>query len=159
MVLQTPPARRAGALTSILKRGCMSMRRTTWTRTPLGRFVTGLGGAQTNGQCCGGKSSHPPVWMRRGRLKNGNAPGDLSKAPRCGARTRKGLPCGSPAMRGRNRCWMHGGRPTGPRTAAGLVRSKQARWKHGRFSEEARREVSRFSRLLRECKEMERLLA
>lgn len=30
-------------------------------------------------------------------------------APRCGARTRKGTPCQSPAVTGRKRCRMHGG--------------------------------------------------
>ena len=28
--------------------------------------------------------------QRRGWLKNGNPPGDFNKAPRCGAKTRKG---------------------------------------------------------------------
>ena len=43
-----------------------------------------------------------------------------------------------PAMRN-GRCRMHGGLSTGPRTAEGLARSQRARWKHGRFSAEARR--------------------
>jgi hypothetical protein len=105
------------------------------------------------------KTSDEPHAKRRGWLKNENPPGDLSKAPRCGARTRKGLPCASPAVRGRKRCRLHGGRSTGPRTAAGLTRSRQAHWKHGRFSEEARREAAQVRELLRECKEMEGLLA
>ncbi|MEX2453669.1 MAG: HGGxSTG domain-containing protein [Rhodospirillaceae bacterium] len=33
----------------------------------------------------------------------------LRAAPRCGARTRRGAPCRSPAVRGRARCRMHGG--------------------------------------------------
>ena len=51
-----------------------------------------------------------------GRLKNGNAPGDFSKAPRCGAKTRRGTPCQCPAMAGKRRCRLHGGKSTGPRT-------------------------------------------
>lgn len=51
---------------------------------------------------------------------------------------------------------MHGGRSTGPKTAAGLIRSKETRWKHGRYSAEARRETAHFRELLRECKEMAR---
>ena len=47
----------------------------------------------------------------------------------------------------------------GPRTAAGLARSKQAHWKHGRFSAEARQEMARFRELLRECKELEELVS
>ena len=33
----------------------------------------------------------------------------LDRAPRCGARTRAGSPCRSPAVRGKRRCRMHGG--------------------------------------------------
>lgn len=49
---------------------------------------------------------------------------------------------------------MHGGRATGPRTEAGLARSKRARWTHGRFSAEARKEAAYLRELLRECKEI-----
>ena len=44
--------------------------------------------------------------------------------PRCGARTRAGTPCRSPAMPN-GRCRMHGGASTGPRTAAGLARIRR----------------------------------
>src|SRR5262249_1624075 len=58
------------------------------------------------------------VMNRRGSLKNGNSPGDFSKAPRCGAKTRKGTACQAPAMRN-GRCQLHGGSPeilqNGPR--------------------------------------------
>ena len=33
----------------------------------------------------------------------------MNQAPRCGARTRDGSPCRSPAVRGKRRCRMHGG--------------------------------------------------
>jgi hypothetical protein len=36
-------------------------------------------------------------------------PEALRAAPRCGARTRSGFPCRSPAVAGRRRCRMHGG--------------------------------------------------
>jgi len=49
---------------------------------------------------------------------------------------------------------MHGGLSTGPRTEAGLARSRQARWKHGRYSAEALQEIARYRELLRECKEL-----
>jgi hypothetical protein len=62
----------------------------------------------------------------------------LQSARRCGARTRQGTPCRAPAIHGKHRCRMHGGRSTGPRTPEGLERSRRARWKHGRYSKEAR---------------------
>ncbi len=68
--------------------------------------------------------------LRRGRLKNNNPVGDYLAAPRCGAGTRAGAPCRQPAMPN-GRCRFHGGKSTGPRTAAGLRRSKAARLTHG----------------------------
>ena len=38
-----------------------------------------------------------------------NEPLPLRNAPRCGARTRQGKPCPSPAVKGKRRCRMHGG--------------------------------------------------
>lgn len=46
-------------------------------------------------------------------------------------------PCRAFPIRGKRRCRLHGGLSTGPRTAAGLERSRRARWKHGRFSQAA----------------------
>ncbi len=74
---------------------------------------------------------------RRGRLKNGNRAGDFLAAPRCGARTRCGGECRQPAMPN-GRCRLHGGLSTGPRTPAGLARSRRARWKHGARSAQVR---------------------
>jgi hypothetical protein len=104
------------------------------------------------------KTANEPHAKRRGWLKNANPPGNPASALRCGARTRKGTPCGCPAVRGKKRCRMHGGLSTGPRTAAGLGRSKRARWRHGRFSAEARQEMAHFRELLRECKELAELV-
>jgi len=36
------------------------------------------------------------------------------------------------------RCKFHGGLSTGPRTPAGLERSRRARWKHGVYSKETK---------------------
>ena len=58
--------------------------------------------------------------------------------PRCGARTRSGGSCKSPAMPN-GRCRMHGGESTGPRTAEGLARMRRARTRHGKYTEENRR--------------------
>lgn len=37
----------------------------------------------------------------------------MREAPRCGAKTRSHAPCGSPAIRGKVRCRMHGGKGSG----------------------------------------------
>jgi hypothetical protein len=42
------------------------------------------------------KPEGTPEEPRRGWLKNGNRPGDFSKAPRCVAKTRQGPPCQCP---------------------------------------------------------------
>jgi hypothetical protein len=63
---------------------------------------------------------------------------DLGLAPRCGARTRGGCPCRAPAIHGKSRCRMHGGRSTGPRTEAGMARLRSARTVHGAYSAETR---------------------
>jgi len=68
---------------------------------------------------------------RRGRLKNGNPPGDYLAAPRCGAKTRVGCACRQPAMKN-GRCRLHGGKSTGARTADGHRRARTARLVHGR---------------------------
>lgn len=94
------------------------------------------------------KSGDEAHALRCGWLKNNNPPGDPNKAPRCGAKTRKGTPCRGPAM-ANGRCRMHGGKSTGPRTPEGLERSKKANWKHGDYSAESialRRYISRLRR-------------
>lgn len=60
-------------------------------------------------------------------------------SPRCGARTRAGGVCRSPAMPN-GRCRLHGGASTGPQTAEGLERSRKARWQHGYYSAQAKAE-------------------
>jgi len=65
-----------------------------------------------------------------GRLRHGNPGGDLTKVVPCGAATRAGTACRQPAMQN-GRCRLHGGKSTGPRTAAGLARSRAARLRHG----------------------------
>jgi hypothetical protein len=92
-----------------------------------------------------------PRATRLGWLKNGNPPGDLSNALRCGARTRRGLACRAPAMKN-GRCRMHGGTSTGPKTIEGLKRSRRARWKHGLYSREVRELLAANRRAWRELK-------
>jgi glucans biosynthesis protein len=72
----------------------------------------------------------------------------VTRAGRCGARTRSGKPCRSPVVRGKRRCRMHGG-------AAGSgapVGNKNA-LRHGYYSAEAiarRRQVSELIRVARD---------
>jgi len=87
----------------------------------------------------------------RGWLKNGNPPGDFLKALRCGARTRRHTACRGPAM-ANGRCRMHGGKSTGPRTVAGLERSRRARWRHGVYSRETRATLAESRRRWRELR-------
>lgn len=70
----------------------------------------------------------------------------MHTSPRCGAKTRKGTPCQSPAM-ANGRCRMHGGKslgaPMGNRNAI----------KHGRYTSEAitrRREITELMRAMRQ---------
>jgi hypothetical protein len=88
-----------------------------------------------------------------GWLKNGNRPGNPNSAPRCGAKTRRGTLCRSPAMRN-GRCRMHGGNSTGPRTTEGLARSRLAHWKHGLYSAEVRAKQKLVRELLQSSREL-----
>jgi len=60
-------------------------------------------------------------------------------AARCGARTRSGAPCRSPAVGGVGRCRMHGGK------GSGAPRGNRNAWKHGWHSARIR-EISRYVR-------------
>jgi ribosomal protein L32 len=71
--------------------------------------------------------------------------------PRCGARTRSGGACKSPAMPN-GRCRMHGGKSTGPRTAEGLARMRRAKTRHGSYTEETRRLMRYIRELDREAR-------
>jgi len=55
---------------------------------------------------------------------------DMQKARRCGAKTRRGTPCQSPAMPN-GRCRMHGGK------SPGAPKGNCNAWKHGHYSADA----------------------
>ncbi len=55
---------------------------------------------------------------------------------RCLAKTRRGTECQKPAIKGRKRCQLHGGRSTGPRTVEGRARIAAANFKHGNRTKE-----------------------
>jgi hypothetical protein len=101
------------------------------------------------------KGVNLPHAKRRGWLKNGNPPGDPSRAPRCGAHSRLAQrPCLAPAMRN-GRCRMHGGKSTGPRTEGGKVRARSARLEHGLYSKEAKSDRKEANELIRAWRKLE----
>lgn len=59
----------------------------------------------------------------------------LANALRCGARTRAGHECRSPAVKGKKRCRMHGG------TNPGAPKGNRRAWKHGNRSAEAEEQL------------------
>ena len=99
------------------------------------------------------KTTETPCEQRHGWLKNGNPPGDFSKAARCGAKNRRGTTCRCPAMPN-GRCRLHGGLSTGPKTLVGIERIRQAVTKHGRFSKQAVEDREHYRKLMQHCREM-----
>jgi hypothetical protein len=73
--------------------------------------------------------------------------GPMLASPRCGARTRSGEPCMSPAVSGKSRCRMHGGAP-----GTGAPQGNQNALKHGRYTCEAIAERQSVQLLLRESR-------
>ena len=58
--------------------------------------------------------------------------GPMLMSPRCGAKTRMGTCCRSPAVSGKNRCRMHGGAK-----GSGAPQSNRNALKHGSYTKEA----------------------
>lgn len=79
-------------------------------------------------------------------------PANLANAPRCGARTRSGRECRSPAVRGRQRCRMHGG------TNSGAPMRNRNAWKHGNRSAEAEEQLQAIRSENRDLRLMEKCL-
>lgn len=75
--------------------------------------------------------------------------GPMLASPRCGARTRLGDPCRSPALRGKQRCRMHGGAP-----GSGAPRENRNARKHGVFTGEAIAERRRIRALLGDARRL-----
>jgi hypothetical protein len=71
----------------------------------------------------------------------------MNRAPRCGARTRSGKPCQSPAVRGKRRCRMHGGA-----AGSGAPIGNTNALRHGHYTAEAiarRRQLSELIKMAR----------
>jgi uncharacterized protein YjcR len=73
--------------------------------------------------------------------------GPMLASPRCGAKTRSGGACRSPAVNGRKRCRMHGGA-----RGSGAPRANQNARKHGLFTSDAIEERRRIQALLGEAR-------
>jgi hypothetical protein len=72
--------------------------------------------------------------------------GPMLASPRCGAKTRSGGACRSPAVRGKKRCRMHGGAQ-----GSGAPRANQNARKHGLFTGDLLAERRQIRALLGEA--------
>lgn len=70
-------------------------------------------------------------------------------SPRCGAKTRSGSACRSPAVHGKQRCRMHGGAP-----GSGAPKANQNARKHGLFTRDAIAERRRIRAVLGEARKL-----
>jgi len=75
--------------------------------------------------------------------------GPMLASPRCGAKTRSGSACRSPAAHGKKRCRMHGGAQ-----GSGAPRANQNACKHGLFTRGAIEERRRIEALLGEARKL-----
>jgi len=84
--------------------------------------------------------------MKSDHLRN---TGPMLSSQRCGARTRSGKPCRSPAVSGKKRCRMHGGAP-----GSGAPRGNKKALKHGFFTREAIAERQQLRELVRQSRKL-----
>jgi hypothetical protein len=75
--------------------------------------------------------------------------GPMLASPRCGAKTRSGASCRSPAVCGKKRCRMHGGAQ-----GSGAPTANQNARKHGLFTRDAIEERRRIQVLLDEARKL-----
>jgi uncharacterized protein YjcR len=68
---------------------------------------------------------------------------------RCGAKTRSGKSCQSPAVQGKKRCRMHGGAP-----GSGAPRGNKNAVKHGLYTSEAIAQRRHLSELMRQSRKL-----
>jgi hypothetical protein len=68
---------------------------------------------------------------------------------RCGARTRSGKRCKSPAVDGKKRCRMHGGAP-----GSGAPRGNKNAVKHGLYTREAIAQRRQLAELMRQSRKL-----
>ena len=82
-----------------------------------------------------------------GNHKRNTAP--MLSSPRCGARTRSGTSCRSPAVHGKKRCRMHGGAK-----GSGAPRGNQNALKHGHYTKQAIEERKNLRQLIRDAESL-----
>jgi hypothetical protein len=75
--------------------------------------------------------------------------GPMRASPRCGAKTRTGRSCRSPAVRGKRRCRMHGGAP-----GSGAPGGNHNARRHGLFTGEAIAQRKQIGALLGEARKL-----
>jgi hypothetical protein len=75
--------------------------------------------------------------------------GSMRASLRCGAKTRSGRPCQSPAVSGKRRCRMHGGAP-----ASGAPRGNKNALKSGLYTREALEERRQLREFLRQSRSL-----
>jgi hypothetical protein len=75
--------------------------------------------------------------------------GAMLSSPRCGAKTRSGKPCRSPAMDGKKRCRMHGGAP-----GSGAPPGNKNAVKHGLYTREAIAQRRQLAELMRQSRKL-----
>jgi hypothetical protein len=75
--------------------------------------------------------------------------GPMRSSRRCGAKTRSGRPCLSPAVGGKERCRMHGGAP-----GSGAPRGNKNALKHGLYTREAIEERRKLRALMRQTRSL-----
>jgi len=73
--------------------------------------------------------------------------GPMLSSSRCGAKTRRGGTCRSPAVAGMKRCRMHGGAP-----GSGAPLGNQNAVKHGHFTREKKAERRNAQLLLQQAR-------
>jgi hypothetical protein len=73
----------------------------------------------------------------------------MLSSQRCGAKTRSGKPCMSPAVSGKKRCRMHGGAP-----GSGAPRSNKNALKFGLYTREAIEERRQLRALVRQSRKL-----
>jgi hypothetical protein len=75
--------------------------------------------------------------------------GPMLSSLRCGAKSRSGKPCKSPAAHGKKRCRMHGGA-----LGSGAPRGNKNALKHGRYTREAIAERAHIRELVRQARKL-----
>ena len=78
----------------------------------------------------------------------------MLSSPRCGARTRSGAPCRSPAVAGKTRCRMHGGAK-----GSGAPLGNTNALKHGAYTKQASQRRAEMRELIRDARKLLKELA